>query len=215
MQGEAMVRAIPLLIILALATGAQAQINHPYNEVGIYAVENPEGCAEAQIEVPFATVFTCYMVLTNPWNETLDQPVANVGGYEFRLGVPADVFLLTASVPPPCPSCEWYPPDFIFAVDKPVIDGRCLLVTFGLATMTSEPRFLSLGPVQDAPASIPGQMAFLGRDGEWPDNLFAMYPVSGSPDVPVFAVNWDGDLSFCETVPDQGMSFGAVKALYR
>jgi len=31
----------------------------------------------------------------------------------------------------------------------------------------------------------------------------------------VFAVNWDGDLSFCETVPDQGMSFGAVKALYR
>ncbi len=209
-----MIRRFTVVLALVLASGAQAQINHPINEVGLFTVEDPVGCETAQVAAPSGTVFTCYMVLTNPWNETLDRPVANVGGYEFRLGVPDGVYLLTATVPP-CPTCFQSPPDFIFAIDKPVIDGRCTLVTFGFMAATDEPRFLSLGPVGDAPQSIPGQMAFWDLDDETPGGVIAMEPVSGSPDVPVFAINWDGALSFCETVPDEGMAFGAVKALYR
>ena len=47
-----MIRMVILIMILMLAGAANAQINHPYNEVGIYTVEQPDGCAAAQIDVP-------------------------------------------------------------------------------------------------------------------------------------------------------------------
>ena len=44
-------RMLTICCALAIAAGAQAQINHPYNEVGIYTVEQPVGCETAQIDV--------------------------------------------------------------------------------------------------------------------------------------------------------------------
>ena len=199
-------------ILLGLAGAAGAQINQPHNELGLYTVPDPDGCATAQVDVAAGITFTCYLVLTNPWNEALDRPVANVGGFEFRLGIPSDVYLISDDLPP-CPTCFVTPPDYIWPASVPVMDGCCSLVAFHLMSVTDEPRFLSLGPIQDSAQSIPGQMAFTDQDDQY--SLQAMRPISGSPDVPVFAVNWDGDLSFCETVPDAGMSFGAFKALYR
>ncbi len=198
-------------VIAFLAAAAQAQVNHPYNEVGIYTVENPDGCATAQIDVPAMTAFDCYLVLTNPYNENLARPVANVGSVEFRLVMPGDMYLLYANVPPHYGFDE--PPDFQYATDVPIIDGRGTLLTFTLMLATDEPRFLYLTPVRDRPQSIPGAIMFTDLDDGW--SMHVMYPVSGSFDVPVFAINWDGDLSFCETVPTQEQSFGAVKALYR
>ncbi len=212
-----MTRWITLLALLALAAGARAQGGGPTNTVGLYMVEDPDGCATAQVDAPAGTTFTCYMVLTNPWNENVERPVSVVSGFEFRLGLPSDLVLVDAWEPP-LNTGDGALPEFIYAVNLPVVDGRCRLMYFRIMSMTDEPRFLSLGPVQDAPVSIPGRMAYVDdMDGAmvWPDNLVGMDPVSGSPDVPVFAVNWDGALSFCETVPDEGISFGAVKALYR
>ncbi len=207
-----MIRWLTLLPALLLAAGVQAQVNRPHNELGIYTVETPDGCAAAQADAPAGTSFACYVVLTNPWNDALDRPVTEVGGYEFRLEMPADVLLLGA-VSPPQSTGELYPPDMLMGCRAPVVDGCCTLLDLVLMPVSDGPYLLSLTPVQDAPQSIPGAMNFTDfNDG---DAMQVMHPVSGSADVPVFAINWDGALSFCETVPGDNASFGAVKALYR
>ncbi len=208
-------RRIFLLVacgLLLTAVGAPAQVNHPYNEVGIFTVENPDGCAAAQIDVPVMTPFTCYVVLTAPWNEDLGHAVTTVGGMEFHIEVPAEAYLLSMTLPYPS---TWWPEgrDVLVGVEAPVVGNRCTLMTLSLMTTTEAPVFVSLLPVQNAPQNIPGEMAFTDFDDAF--SLHVMHPISGSADVPVFAINWTGDLSFCETVPDAGMSFGGVKALYR
>ncbi len=45
--------------VAGLAAGAQAQVNHPYNELGIYTVPDPDGCAAAQIDVATAPAVHC------------------------------------------------------------------------------------------------------------------------------------------------------------
>ena len=205
-------RLLAICCVLAFAAGAQAQINHPYNEVGIYTVEQPVGCETAQIDVPPVTPFTCYVVLTNPHNETLDRPVTTVGGYEFRLEIPGTVYLTQADFGPCMP--PWFTgPDFLVGCPLPVTDGYVRLLGLRLMAMTGGPDLVYLTPVRDAPQSISGEMAFWDLDDDF--SLHVMHPVSGSHDLPVFAINWDGELSFCETVPTRDASFGEVKALYR
>ena len=209
-----MFRMLPMIAILMLAGAAIAQINHPYNEVGIYTVEQPDGCETAQIDVPAMTPFTCYMVLTSPHRESLGRPVAMVGGVECRLGLPADVYLLSISYPPRSTGpCFGDPLEILFGAELPVADGQCVLLTMGLMAANDAPQFVSLLPAQDMPPSIPGQMSFSDYDDGFA--LEPMHPVSGSFDVPVFAINWDGELSFCETVPVRDASFGEVKAMFR
>ncbi|MFO7608029.1 MAG: hypothetical protein R6X35_02350, partial [Candidatus Krumholzibacteriia bacterium] len=78
-------RLAALIAVLVLAGTAAAQINHPYNEVGIYTVEQPVGVAETEVDAPANVEFDCYVVLTNPYNETLGRPITTVGGMEFNL----------------------------------------------------------------------------------------------------------------------------------
>ena len=206
-------RGLVLALLTALAAGATAQINHPYNEVGIYTVERPDGCETAEVTVPVMTEFTCYVVLTNPYNEALGRPVATLGGFQFRLELPTDVYLMSAQVPWGSMTFPPLAPDFAFGGEAPVTEHGCTLVVLTLMPATADPALVYLVPVQDSPPAIPGEMVFTDFDDS--DSLQVMHPVSGSFDVPVFAINWDGDLSFCETVPGAGISFGAVKALYR
>jgi len=203
---------LSLSIPLALAGVAVGQINHAHNEVGIYAVPDPEGCASAQVGAAPWTPFTCYLVLTNLWNEDLDRPVTTFGGAEFRLGIPPDGLVLGAVLPPRSTDGPDLP-DFAFGASIPVVDAAVVVVTFTLLTTSTDPRMLFLTPTESWPPSIPGHMIFTDYDDGF--SMQIMHPVSGSFDVPVFAINWDGELSFCETVPDEGMSFGSLKALYR
>lgn len=211
-----MIRVISLLFVLLPAAGASAQINHPHNEFGLFAVPDPDGCATAQIDVSAGSIFTAYLVLTSPWNDQLDRPVATIGGLEFRFVMPDGVALLGLVWPPfteASPSPDGNAIEYLVGMRAPVTGDSVVLATCTLLLETGGSGFFYLRPVSNAPASIPGSMAFTDYDDDFA--LLAMYPVSGSPDVPVFAVNWQGDLSFCETVPDEVISFGAVKSLYR
>ncbi len=208
-----MTRLLTVLLVLTAAASAHAQVNHPYNEVGIYTVDNPDGCSAAQVDAPAGTTFTCYVVLTNPYSDTIGAPITEIGGYDYRLDWSADLYVLEAQPPPGTYNFPGFVPEAVLGTDVPVVAGRCTLMTMRIMPAATGPIFLYLGPVQNAPQTIPGEMAFVGFDDEFVAHV--MHPVSGSFDVPVFAINWDGDLSFCETVPDEGVSFGGVKALYR
>ena len=82
-----------------------------------------------------------------------------------------------------------------------------------LMSAVGDPALLYLQPVQNAPQWMPGEMALADFDDGY--SLHVMHPVSGSSDVPVFALNWPGEFPFGETVPARDASFGGVKALYR
>ena len=208
-----MVRWLMLIAWSLVAVGtAGAQINHPYNEVGIYTVEHPDGVAETEIDAPAEVMVDCYIVLTNPYNEALGRPIATVGGFEFNLTMPDGVYLLSIMFLPP--SVGWPTgPDYLIGCEAPVTDGACTLANLTLMSATGGPDLLYLQPVQFAPQSIPGQMVFTDFDDDF--SMHVMHPVSGSHDVPVFALNWEGELPFGETVPARAESFGTVKALYR
>ncbi len=203
-----------LSVSLLLAGVAVGQINHAHNEVGIYAVPDPDGCASAQIDAAAWAHVTCYIVVTNPYSESRGRPITTMGGFECRYVVPDDVYVLNGTYPPGAfPPCFPEPGELLFGCNVPVVDDHCVLFTLTLASTTGGPGFIYLTPVQAAPQSIPGHIAITDYDDAYA--LQAVEPVSGSFDVPVFAINWDGELSFCETVPDEGIAFGAVKALYR
>lgn len=206
-------RLLTICCALTIAAGARAQINALHNEVGIYTVPDPDGCETAQVDAAPFTRFTAYIVLTNPYNEELGQPVTTVGGFELSLEVPASVIVLTTRYPPDCFGFPPPPPDYITGCPSAVSNGAAVLMTFDLMPMTGGTAFFRLEPLQTMPPSIAGEMAFADPDDDF--SLHIMHPVSGSHDVPVFAVNWDGELSFCETVPVRDASFGGVKALYR
>ena len=205
-----------LSLSLPLAGVAVGQINHVYNEVGIYAVPDPDGCASAQIDIAPLTGFQCYVVLTNPWNDDLDRPVSTIGFINLYLPPPDGVWLLGATMPPlstwDCWDCPlgylWFP------VDCTVTGQSVVLTTLTMLVEGPGPYLLFMSPPPPGFGSeFPGEMTYYETDGDHP--VHVMDPVSGSFDVPVFAINWDGDLSFCETVPDEGTSFGSLKALYR
>ena len=201
------------IVMMLAAAGAQAQINHPYNEVGIYTVEQPVGCVTAQIDVAPMTQFTCYLVLTNPYNEGLGRPVTTVGGLECRYVLPDGLLLLSGRYPPGTfPPCFPGPGELLFACNVPVVEDSCVLFTMTLMSLDGAPGFIHLAPFPVYP-SIPSHLAFTDYDDDF--SLQVMHPVSGSHELPVFAINWDGELSFCETVPARDVSFGGVKALYR
>ena len=151
-----MFRMLSMIAILMLAGAAAAQINHPYNEVGIYTVEQPDGCATAQVDVPAGGEFWCYLVLSNPWNEALGRPVATVGGFEFRLGFPDGCYVLAVEFPPgntfECFHCF---PDLLSNAPMPVSSPWLRLMRFRILVTSAEPVFLFLSPIEGWPSSIP------------------------------------------------------------
>ncbi|MFO7608028.1 MAG: hypothetical protein R6X35_02345 [Candidatus Krumholzibacteriia bacterium] len=209
---------LTLITILALAGAAAAQINHPYNEVGIYTVEDPDGCESAQIDVAEGEMFTAYLVLTNPWHAALGRPVTHLGAVEFRVELPAGLETLGMVWPSGTevwPQWDGDAVEFLagFMVPAPVIDGSITIIEFRFLASSAQPGFIYLQPHVLGTPSVPGAIAFTDADDGFSTQV--MHPVSGSFDVPVFAINWDGELSFCATVPLRDESFGGLKALYR
>ncbi|MBE0567972.1 MAG: hypothetical protein IH621_18605 [Krumholzibacteria bacterium] len=202
---------LTLITILTLAGGAAAQINHPYNEVGIYTVEQPVGVAETEIDAPANVMFDCYVVLTNPYNEALGRPITTVGGMAFSLGMPAGVYVVDTDLPP---QTGWLLlPDVLWGGEFPVVASYCSLIGLTIMSTTGAADLLYLLPLQNTPQYISGQMSFADLDDDFSQHV--MHPVSGSHDVPVFALNWPGEFPFGETVPARDAAFGEMKALYR
>ncbi len=71
------------------------------------------------------------------------------------------------------------------------------LLRLTLMTTAAGPSFLYLVPVRDASPIDPGPDGLRRRLRRSARQPFVMDPVSGGFDVPVFAINGDGELSFC------------------
>ena len=199
-----------LMMLVAGAANAQQYIYEHQNEIGIYTTEVPTGLIENQDAETSYTgapggAIMAYVVLTNPWNQNTNAPISLVGGFEFHLYLPSNVFLLGQVLPPSSTNFATAP-DFYVGCAAPVANGACTLIALTLGEFTGTPGYISMGPVTTLAPSVPDNMAVTDYNDDFSISL--AYPVSGSFDLPVFGM-------YQPVVPNDDASWGGVKSLYR
>ncbi|MFO7607869.1 MAG: hypothetical protein R6X35_01545 [Candidatus Krumholzibacteriia bacterium] len=196
---------LSLALLLAPATPAHAGIADLQNAIGLYtAIPNDlEDAADLAAYEGGTGTFSAYVVLTNPWNDNTGAPIDRVGGFEFRLELPASVILLDAALPTACINFM-STPNFFVGADIPVSGDAAALVSLTLGEFTGTGGGVLLAPVSSTP-SIPGSLAV--ADYEDGFSLSAAVPSSGSLTSPVFCI-------FCRQY-DEPSTWGGVKTLFR
>ena len=195
-----MKKLLMTLAALSLMTGiALGQVN----EIGIYTTQdaNPENTSYNGAPGPF----TAYVVCSGPVNDSTGGDIAVVGGFEFRIVVPASAFLLAADLPPMTTNFA-SSPDFLCGSNIPVAAGNATLLTLNIGAFSGAPGSIYLTPVLNAPQSVPGAMAITDYNDDF--RISVAYPSSGDFELPVFGL-WTG------VVPTEDAAWGDVKSLFR
>ena len=178
-----------LLVAVSGSTGAFAQPPADCrNVVGIYTDPAPTAGTIADL-VMYEGVpgeFDAYIVLTNPYNTSLDQPITVVGGFEFRIEVPAGVFLLSAFLPPNTTNFAGAPGEFLCSTNLPVVDGAATCVSITLGAFTQTENHIRVTPVADAPQTYPGEIVITDFNDDFRISL--AQPSSGDFAAPVFGL---------------------------
>ena len=191
-----------LLTLAALSLMAGAAFAQT-NEIGIYLTQDANPDNVVYNGAPGS--FTAYVVCVNPYNQHLDAPISVVGGFEFKLTFPANVYLLGATLPPSSTNFA-NSPEFLCGSNAPVTDGLVTLLTLTLGEFSGTPSSIYIEPVQDAPQSVPGNIAITDYNDDF--SISVAYPSSGSFSEPVFGL-------WTSVVPTEDASWGEVKSLFR
>ena len=180
------------------------------NQIGIYTTPDANPDNVNYNGAPGS--FTAYCVITNPRNyhygdpnSTEERTITRIGGFEFKLVVPAGVFILAQTLPPLTANFHPDPQNFFCGTNLPVVDGAAVCVTLSIGAFSGAPAQLFVAPVNTVP-TFPGHMAITDYDDDFRENI--AYPASGSFDAPVFGL-WS------TVVPTEDASWGELKTLFR
>jgi hypothetical protein len=210
--------ALAAVSLLAPSTGVAQTAEGPdgwYNHIGIYTTEDANPDNVVYDGAPGANI-TAYVVISNPRNYNLGEPgsgveqdISVVGGFEFKLIIPANVFLLAAVLPPMTTNFSTLP-NVLAGTNLPVTNGRATCMTLTLGEFAGTPSPIYLSPHDAAGGgvpSVPGSMAITDYNDDF--RLVGAYPSSGSYERPVFGL-WTDPI-----VPTEDASWGELKSLYR
>jgi hypothetical protein len=188
------------LTLLCMVVGGSALAR---NEIGIYTTPDADPLNASYEGAPGQ--FTAYVVLTEPWNDNTGTPIDVVGGFEFRLELPANVFLL-AGVFPPATTNFATAPEYLCGSNIPVVNGLATLITLTLGEFSAVPGQIFISPVVVAPASVPGNIAITDFNDDF--SISVATPSSGDFAEPIFGI-------YMGVVPTEDASWGEVKTLFR
>jgi hypothetical protein len=205
-----MKRFFALLAVLMMVAGvANAQYFGEYhNEIGIFTTTTPtvDNAQEmATYNGALYAPFDVYVVMFNPYNELLDQPITRVGGFEFLLTLPTTAFVTGVTLPPLTTNFAT-PPTYYCGTNIPVVNGMCTLVTLTMVASAPTPGFISMGPVDPAIASHVGEMSITDYNDGF--SISQAHPISGDFAAPVFGL-------FSDVVPTADASWGELHSLFR
>jgi len=192
------------LFLIAAVAGAST-LTDTQNAIGIFhpLPDDVETAQENRSYVGAPGTFQAYAVLINPTNDNTGGAITTVGGFEFRLELPGNVFLMGSTLPPMSTNFL-SPPDFYVGSSIPVSNNMCTLVTLDFGEFSGAASDVYLSPVSEH-ASLPGAMAIADADDGF--SLSEAFPASGNYASPVFRLYW------VEVLEDA--SWGEVKALFR
>ena len=180
------------LILAAIPTGpAQAQLECTDPNLIAVVFENED----INYIPPIGSPYGMQVRLLNP-------TVPGFNAFEFKLDMPADIFILQAQLPPGAINVG-SGQDFIVGLgscDFPV-NGQFVYVDFVLLNVNANQGDFYLQPT-DVP-SISGEMAFQGCSGP---PLIPMYPLSGDHLLPVARINGP-PLQYCDPIARQRFSW--------
>jgi len=198
------VSALAALTLLAPNTGI-AQLTNDQNQIGIYLTEDANG-DPANVNYNGAPgQFTAYIVLTNPYNYNTSSPIVTVGGFEFKLIMPASVFLLGGVLPPESTNFA-SPPNYFVGTSADVVNNRVTLLTLTLGAFAGAPDYIYLAPVDDIP-SVPGTISITDKPDGF--SISQAFPASGDFANAVFGLFVD------DVTPTENATWGDVQSLYR
>lgn len=195
------------LAVVLLAGGlmvAPAAAGDLQNAIGIYhPLPNNDADLETNTNYLGAPgTFQAYAVLVDPYNQHTGSSISNLGGFEFEIDLPSNVYLMGHSMHTSCMNFLT-PPEFLVGSMIPVRGDMVTLVTLDLGEYTGATSFIYLAPV--SVPSIPGALAVADADDQY--SLSEAVPSSGALDQPVF------DLYFEPAVEEA--TWGEVKTLYK
>ena len=198
-KGRIMRKAIIVLMVMAIAGTALAQVDPDVNSIGIYF---DQGATINCTTAPLFTLFTSYLCATN-----ISEP-SGIFGWECSVecGPPGN-FLELAWTPRGLYVNVLTPPNFVVGLGQPLPwVPSIVLMDISIMALSYDPIYFTLHPT--IPSSFyppsPGYAA-----GDDPGNLIPLDYSVGSEDVCAI-INGD-----CYVVGNEEMSWGGVKALYR
>ena len=210
-----------LLITSAVPCWCQS-LQDCYNNIGIFntsavdlAALGPGDYSHNDSEV---SQFTAYVLLLNPYNENTGQEIQTVGGVEFRLEVPGELFVTPVSNF----NCDNWgnPMEFYCGANIAVSGGQCVLLSLSVGYLTTEPQSFYITPISDpAGQSFPGDISIADRDDSF--SASRATPVTRDFTQPVYTMfggppeALPGDLADCWVVPTESTSWGDIKAVFR
>lgn len=201
--------ALAALALLVPSTGVAQPF---YNQIGIYTTQDADPANTSFTGTPGS--FTAYCVIINPRNYNLGAPgsgveqnISVVGGFEFKIVVPAGVFVLGATLPPMTTNFHSDTNNFLCGTNLPVNNGVATCVTLNIGAFSQVENYFYLAPVNAIP-SVPGFLAITDYNDDF--RLNAAYPASGDFAAPVFGL-WPTT----PVVPTADASWGDLKSLFR
>lgn len=193
------VSALAALSLLAPSTGLAQATNH----MSLFADE--AGTLNSATMTAFTTI-DLYLVIMNPYNVDLEQPIGFLGGVEFAIPAPTNALILSFAWPVDVTDVGTGTSHIVgFGQPLQVFDGMATVCTIQVLynSPTSDPGYLTLAPAE--PASNPGFMAVLDNADE--GNIISVLPPWDNFDYNVFAIN--------DEVATEPATMDGIKALYR
>ena len=204
--------AMSALAALSLLVPSTGVAQPSYNQIGIYTT--PDGNPDNVNYNGAPGSFTAYCVITNPRNYHYGDPDGNeertitrIGGFEFKIVVPAGVFILGQTLPPLTANFHPDPQNYFCGTNLVVVDDAAVCVTLNIGAFGGDPALFFLSPINNVP-TYPGHLAITDYDDEFRESM--AYPSSGSFDAPVFGL-WQDPI----VVPTEDASWGELKTLFR
>lgn len=227
-------RALTVLatMMLLVAVTYGQSVTDCYNGFGIYLEPSPAAPTSYTEFMGPAPGTTVYLVLLNPYNVTLGQPITMVGGYEFKLVAPSHLWIIPTLHGDAVNQDE--APNFYVGIGTgggtglPVTGGQALLMTLHILASPAEPAFVYIHPPDlGVPTSIPPTVLVWDWNDNW--SLSEGTPTTYDHDAPVFCMfapcdtapggfptgGIGGVWGDCWVVPAARRSWGDIKAMYR
>lgn len=220
MMKKYVIAAVVGFLLIPTINPIFAEPTHP-NEIGLYTEPHGQGATGTSV---VGSPVTVYLVMTKPTDPLTGTPFTAILAFALSLIFdPApenDLLLLETNLPPSHIDIGRYKTindgilEFVVAWPNAVpplgvvVDEAAVLAEFTFLNLSTHMTAIRFEPIYDAP-STGGELVFVGEPSPYeyaPQN--DMFTVSGSLDDPVFFFNG-------LAVPNESMTFGKVKALYR
>ncbi|MCP4572698.1 MAG: hypothetical protein GY838_10140 [bacterium] len=200
-----LILATALLAIFVSGALAQPDIGHYPNEIGLFTTPDPTSASDTRLDAPTAGTYTIYLICSNPWNDRLNRPIPELGGFDLIIYLPSGWDFSHVNLPPGVFDLSPDLRSFYCSGLIPVVSDQVVLATIGIECAVPNAGGIRLAAYPGA-ASVPGSAAITDATDSF--HPFALDPVTNDYGLPVMGINMN-------VVPADDLSWSEIKTLFK